>query len=87
MITFQSSAVMDDKILMKSRKQRSALQGNKVDIGEINLRPKIDCSSSEIRTSQFCGNLINAVGEQGNWGESRNPSKMAELLKETSGFL
>ena len=22
----------------------------------------------------------------GNWGESRNPSKKAELLKETSGF-
>ena len=37
-------------------------------------------------TRQFRGNLINAVGEQGNWGELRNPSKMAELLKETSGF-
>ena len=37
-------------------------------------------------TSQFRVNLINAVGEQGNWGESRNPYKMAELLKKTSGF-
>ena len=34
-------------------------------------------------TSQFHGNLINAVGEQGNWDESRNPSNMAELKKKT----
>ena len=38
---------------------------------------------SAYTTSQFRSNLTNAVGEQGNWGGSRNPSKMAELIKET----